>query len=133
MFPFLIIGLRFQLSHFQLSGTVGVSPGIPGSSVGPVQSSSTHCCSDELDMTLGALARQLGSSVTAGPHGGEGYSPRGHEEQEDRMQQRTSGVTGGEFQKTSPRFSDLLPGFGQTFGAQESSPVPKRGEYIVWL
>ena len=58
-----------------LGGTVGVSPGIPGNSIKPVKSSSTHCCSDDLDMTLGALARQLGSSVTASTHGGEGYPP----------------------------------------------------------
>ena len=122
-----------EVSVEPLGEVVGVSRGGPDGSVKPVKASSAVCPSDDLDVTLRALARQLGSSSTAVPHGGEGYPPPSFAEREGGEQHGTSDGTGGEFQKSSPQFSAFLPGFERTFGAQGSSPVPKRGKCIVWL
>ena len=81
-----------EVSMEFLGDVVGVSRGIPGISVEPVKANSTLCPSDDLDVTLGALARQLGSFPTAVPHGGEGCHPSpGDAERENDKQQGTSG------------------------------------------
>ena len=105
---------------------------LAGVSVEPLKASSVGCPTDDLDVTLGALARQLASSSAVVPRGGEGYPPPPRfVEPENEERQGTSEGTSGEFRKSSPRFTGFLPGFGQAFGAQGSSPVLKRGKYAV--
>ena len=117
-----------------LGDDVGSSREIPGSSVGPAKVSSTVCATDDLDVTLGALARQLSSFSSGVPRGGEGCPPSPRvAELENEKQQGTSGSAGGELQKSSSRFSGFLSGFGLTLGAQRTSPRPKRGKCIIWL
>ena len=48
---------------------------LAGVSVEPLKASSVGCPTDDLDVTLGALARQLASSSAVVPRGGEGYPP----------------------------------------------------------
>ena len=107
---------------------------LPGSYVESTKVGSAPCPSDDLDVTLGALARQLHSSSTVVPRGGEGYPPLLRDAEPGRgKNQGTSGGPGVRFQKSSPRFSGFLSGSARAEGSQESSPVPKRGKYIVWL
>ena len=90
------------------------------------------CASDDLNVTLRALARQLSSFSTVVPREGEGCPPSpGDAELENEKQQGTSEIASGELQKSSPRFSGFLSGFGRTFGAQGTSPKPKRGKCII--
>ena len=76
-------------------------------------------------MTLGALAQQIRSSVASETRGGEILSPplQGSSKQIE--------ITPGDdvaAKTSSPRFSDFLPGFSQSFGSRISSPASKRGE-----
>ena len=123
-----------EVSVEPLVDAVEVPRALPGSSVESTKIGSALCPSDDLDMTLGALARQLHSSSTVVPRGGEGYPlPLINAEPGREKDQGTSGGPGVGFQKSSPRFSGFLSGSARAEGSQESSPVPKRGKYIVWL
>ena len=104
-----------------LAGVLATTPEIslPGGptrvsvgGVGSAISDSVVCHSDELDMTLGALAQQIRSSVASGSSKQVETTPG------DDVAAKTS----------SPRFSDFLPGFSQSFGNRISSPASKRGE-----
>ena len=123
-----------EVSVESLGDVIGISREIPGGSDEPVKASTTVCASDHLDVPLGVLARQFSSVSTVVPREGEGCPPPpGDAELENEKQQGTSGNAGGELQKSSPRFSDFLTGFGRTLGAQGTSPKPKRGKCIIWL
>ena len=76
-------------------------------------------------MTLEALAQQIRSSVASETHGGEVLSPP---LQGSSKQLQTTPGDDVAAKKSSPRFSDFLPGFSQSFGSRVSSPVSKRGE-----
>ena len=131
------VSLPADLAEFSLESlgdVIGISREIPGGSDEPVKASTTVCASDDLDVTLGAHARQLSSVSTVVPREGEGCPPSsGDAETENEKQQGNSGNAGGELQKSSPRFSGFLSGFGRTLGAQGTSPKPKRGKCIIWL
>ena len=58
-----------------LASGVSLPADLTGVSIEPVKASSAECPVDDLDVTLGALARQLVSSSAVVPHGGEGYPP----------------------------------------------------------
>ena len=119
-----------EVSVELLVDAVEVPRALPGSSVESTKIGSALCPSDDLDMTLGALARQLHSSSTVVPRGGEGYPPPPliNAEPGREKDQGTSGGPGVGFQKSSPRFSGFLSGSARAEGSQESSPVPKRGK-----
>ena len=75
-------------------------------------------------MTLGALAQQIRSSVASETRGGEILSPplQGSSKQIETTPDDVAAKT------SSPRFSDFLPGFSQSFGSRISSPASKRGK-----
>ena len=123
-----------EVSVESLCDVIGISRGIPGGSEEPVKANTTVCASDDLDVTLGALARQLSSFFTDVPRGGESCPPSPKDAALDsEKQQGTSGSAGGELQKSSPQFSGFVSGFGRTLGAQGTLPKPKRGKRIIWL
>ena len=62
-----------EVSVEPLGSAVGVSRVIPGSYVESTKIGPALCLSDDMDVTPGALARQLGSSSAAVPHEGEDY------------------------------------------------------------
>ena len=132
MFLHLLLGLLSQSIWLRfLWNLLVISREIPVSSVGPVKASSTVFASDDLDVSLGALLSSLLfflllflTKVRVAPLPGDA-------EPENRKQQGSSRDAGGEFQKSSPRFSGILSGFGHTFGTQGFSPPFKRGKCII--
>ena len=75
-------------------------------------------------MTLGALSQQIRSSVASETRGGEILSPL----QGSSKQIETTPGDDVAAKTSSPRFSDFLPGFSQSFGSRISSPASKRGK-----